>query len=903
MKLSGPNENLTYSFVPNGDKARKFSDDDSQPPKNNGQQDKNKFGRQPPASNKPRPKGFGSVIALALAFIFLIARMVYYFGFRNRSTSLLYSNKDIYYSVDIDKDGKADDPANGNYGVLYGQNAATYDYKTLGETVRETPGPGALATVLLHPEQYKDVTLSVIQSNQRSNLYYLQGSFTLVTEKGEAHYSYSVSGITSDEFENYIRPIVRFVKVKDKNNVYQDYYKPNTTYAFGLEKTSNTSWILPVLSLVVTVGLIVFLFTRRSKTRGGRGGNPRSGFVDNLGRKTAKSKVRFSDVAGCDECKAELVELVDYFRNADKYTRLGAKLPHGVLLVGPPGTGKTLLAKAVAGEANVPFYSISGSDFVERYVGVGASRVRSLFKTAKANAPCLIFIDEIDAVGRQRGAGLGGGNDEREQTLNELLVEMDGFDDNSGIIVIAATNRQDVLDPALTRPGRFDRTITVDLPDKAGRAAILKVHSKNKKVAPDVSFDSIASRTVGFSGADLANIRNDAAILAVRANRTAITTSDIDEAIDRAIAGPAKKSHLEPAEKKQVAYHEAGHAVIGIFLPYSDKVQKITIVPRGRTGGHVRMTPENDRFLMTKNQMLARITGYLGGRTSEEIFFGDVSSGASNDIERATNIARSMVTEYGRSDLGPIQYEKPEGSVFLGRDYTSSSAHYSTQVAFEIDTAVRKIINECHEKCRQILEEHKDDVSLIAETLIANETITADQIDYLLKNRKLPPVEEHHRETKRRPKNPRNIILYPGFNRFYLSLDRILAGKPSRLVLVVSTVHGTPITDEQFKEACVRGAEDPSHIGTLFLDYGKVRNVSRSIETFGSHLESYAGVPTLRITTDDETVHRLEAEFSTKEEPAKNQPRPGVVKEVLPSDKKDEDKSKPSEDSSDKKDE
>lgn len=842
-----------------------FSDEDPTPP-NNGKPDRNN-------SDKPerKGKGFGSAsfIRVTLIFTILIGRMVYFFAFRNRSTGITYTNKDIYYSVDVDGDSQIDTTEDG-YPDLgnYENEAKAHDYKSLGEVVVTK---GALADILLNPSNYKDLALTVIKSNQRSDLYYLQGSFiTLENGKATGQFTFKAA-INSAEYEHYIIPIVRYVNVpvlNDKGEVtrYDSYYKSSKNYANGLEKTTDLSWIWSLLLLLLTVGGFIFVFSRRSKSRGAGGANPRSGFVDNIARKTSKSKVRFSDVAGCDESKAELVELVDYFRNADKYTRLGAKLPHGVLLVGPPGTGKTLLAKAVAGEANVPFYSISGSDFVERYVGVGASRVRSLFKTAKANAPCLIFIDEIDAVGRQRGAGLGGGNDEREQTLNELLVEMDGFEDNSGIIVIAATNRSDVLDPALTRPGRFDRTITVDLPDKAGRAAILKVHARNKKVAADVSFDSIATRTVGFSGAELANIRNDAAILAVRNNRTAITTPDIDEAIDRAISGPAKKSHLDPDEKRQVAYHEAGHAVVGIFLPYSDKVQKITIVPRGRTGGHVLRTPEKDRFLRTKNQRLARITGYLGGRTSEEIFFGDVSSGASNDIEVATNIARSRVTEYGRSDLGPIQYEKPEGSVFLGRDYASSSAHYSTQVAFEIDTAVRKIIQDCHEQCRKLLEEHRDDVTLIAETLIANETITADQIDYLLKNRKLPPVDEHKRESDRQPKNPNDIILYPGFNRFYLSIDKILLGHPSRLVRTIATAHGNPISDEAFKEACVKGAKDPSHIGRLFLDFAQIRNVSMSMESFASHLESYAGVSSLLITTDDDTVHRLEKEFSLKEE-------------------------------------
>lgn len=865
-------ENLTYSFMGKEQTLREFSDDDQQPPKKNSPDNRNPFGQG--SNNGPKQKkGFGGIVVLALVFIAIVSRRIYFFGFKRRSTSLGYTNKDIYYAVDVDKDGKIDTDSNGYPDFSnYQQLAQEEDIKTLGEV---TKNEGALAKILLNPSNYQNLVLSVVKSNERSDLYYLKGSFS-IAKKGS--YSFTVQ-ITTKEFEHYVRPIVNYVKIQNDNGAYVDYYNSGVSYSYSLEKTSNLSWVRPVIYLVLIGALFFFLFSRRSKGLG-QGGNPMGGFVDNLARKTSKSKVRFSDVAGCDESKAELVELVDYFKNADKYTRLGAKLPHGVLLVGPPGTGKTLLAKAVAGEANVPFYSISGSDFVERYVGVGASRVRSLFKNAKANAPCLIFIDEIDAVGRQRGAGLGGGNDEREQTLNELLVEMDGFEDNSGIIVIAATNRADVLDPALTRPGRFDRTITVDLPDQAGRAAILRVHSRNKKIAPDVNFDSIATRTVGFSGADLANIRNDAAILAVRNNRTAVTTSDIDEAIDRAIAGPAKRSHLDPAEKRQVAYHEAGHAVVGIFLPYSDKVQKITIVPRGRTGGHVLRTPEKDRFLRTKNQRLARITGYLGGRTSEEIFFGDVSSGASNDIEVATNIARSMVTEYGRSDLGPIQYEKPEGSVFLGRDYTSSSAHYSTQVAFEIDTAVRKIINDCHEQCRKLLEEHRADVELIAETLIKNETITSDQIDYLLKNRKLPPVDEHKRQDKAEPKNSKDIILYPGFNYYYLGIDKVLEGHPSRLVLVIATAHGNPIGDNEFKEACVHGAADPSHIGRLFLDYGKVRNVSRSRESFATHLESYAGVPVLLITTDDETVHHLEKEFA----PAKKEetPKTEEAKEVAP---------------------
>jgi len=459
-------------------------------------------------------------------------------------------------------------------------------------------------------------------------------------------------------------------------------------------------------------------------------------------RREDSTKVRFSDVAGCDEEKAEMVEIVQYLKEPRKFAKFGAKLPKGVLLVGPPGTGKTLLAKAVAGEAGVPFYSISGSDFVEMFVGVGAGRVRDMFRKAKQTAPCLVFIDELDAVGRQRGAGLGGGNDEREQTLNQLLVEMDGFSDNSGIIVIAATNREDVLDPALLRAGRFDRQITVNLPDRRGREEIFKVHARGKTIDETIDFGQLARRTVGFSGADIANILNEAAILAVRGGKDKVTIKEIDEAIDRRIAGPAKSSRaLNPHERRAIAFHEAGHAIIGLNLKHSDKVQKITIIPRGRTGGHVMMTPEEDRFLLTKKELEARIIGYLGGRSSEEIFFDDISTGAHNDIEVATRIARLMVTEYGMSSLGPIQYEKDSGSVFLGRDYTSTQKNFSTQIAFEIDTEVRRIIADAHTTAKAIITEHKDDVILIAETLLEKETITAEEIEYLLKNRSLPTEE------------------------------------------------------------------------------------------------------------------------------------------------------------------
>ena len=498
-------------------------------------------------------------------------------------------------------------------------------------------------------------------------------------------------------------------------------------------------------TIIITGGTIlitIFLFAKLSGSIGASN-NRALDFNRSRARREKASKIRFADVAGADEEKTEMAELVSYLKEPKKFTKYGAKLPKGVLLVGPPGCGKTLLAKAVAGEAGVPFYSISGSDFVEMFVGVGAGRVRDMFKVAKANAPCLIFIDEIDAVGRQRGAGLGGGNDEREQTLNQLLVEMDGFNDNSGIIVIAATNRDDVLDPALLRAGRFDRKITVSLPDKNGREAIFKVHARNKKLSSDIDFAQLAKRTVGFSGADIENIMNEAAILAIRANKENISIVEIDEAIDRRVAGPAKSSkRMNEHERQIVAYHEAGHAIIGLKYPHSDKVQRITIVPRGNTGGHVRMTPEDDRFLMTKKELEARIVGYLGGRSSEEIFFEDVSSGAQNDIEVATQIARTMVCELGMSELGPIQYERDTGSVFLGRDYTSSQKNFSSDTGLKIDAEVRKIIETAHNEAVKLITNFKDDVTLIANTLLEHEQITAEEIDYLLEHRHLKGDEK-----------------------------------------------------------------------------------------------------------------------------------------------------------------
>ena len=510
------------------------------------------------------------------------------------------------------------------------------------------------------------------------------------------------------------------------------------------DKNFLTNLLINIIPYILLIGGMILLF----KVMGGAGGNAKAFEFGNSRAKLEKDgKTRFTDVAGADEEKEELTELVEFLKAPKKFADMGAKIPRGVLLVGPPGTGKTLLARAVAGEANVPFYSISGSEFVEMFVGVGAGRVRDMFKNAKKNAPCIIFIDEIDAVGRQRGTGVGGGHDEREQTLNQLLVEMDGFAGNEGIIVLAATNRADVLDPALLRPGRFDRQIQVANPDKKARAQILAVHARNKKFADDVNFDNIAQRTPGFSGAELSNVLNEAALLAVRRNHQLITLDDVDEAIDRVIGGPAKKSRqYTERERKLVAYHESGHAIIGLTLEAANKVQKVTIVPRGNAGGYNLITPKDETYFQTKSQLKASITGYMGGRVAEEIFFGDVSSGAQNDIEQATRIARLMVTEFGMSELGPIKYASGQYAVFLGRDYSQTSNDHSGQIAFEIDQQVRKIIDECYEECTKIITEQKDKLEIIANALLDVETLNNEQIESLYNTGKMPGADAEVKE-------------------------------------------------------------------------------------------------------------------------------------------------------------
>ncbi|TAM61028.1 ATP-dependent metallopeptidase FtsH/Yme1/Tma family protein [bacterium] len=515
-----------------------------------------------------------------------------------------------------------------------------------------------------------------------------------------------------------------------KHNVAISYAEPSANASL-LAAAGN--FILPMILLVA----LLFFVVKQMQVGGSQ--------ALSFGRSRAKllsenrPKVTFADVAGVEEAKQELAEIVEFLKYPKKFQALGARIPKGVLLLGPPGSGKTLLARAIAGEAGVPFFSISGSDFVEMFVGVGASRVRDLFEQAKKSSPCIVFIDEIDAVGRQRGAGLGGGHDEREQTLNQLLVEMDGFDANQGVILIAATNRPDVLDPALLRPGRFDRQVVVDRADVKGRAAILNVHAKNKPLGKDVSLDTLARRTPGFSGADLENLLNEAAILAARENKSVVEMADCEEAIDRVIAGPERRSRLiSQKEKEIVAYHESGHAIVGALLPNANPVHKVTIISRGMALGLTMQLPVEDRYLMSKAEILDQITGLLGGRVSEELQFKEVTTGASNDFEKATQLARSMVTQYGMSrELGPIQYGHNHQQVFLGRDI-ADERNYSEEIASKIDSEVRSIIDECYATAKQMLQDNWDKVERLVASLLEKETVEADEVLAIVNGETLP---------------------------------------------------------------------------------------------------------------------------------------------------------------------
>ena len=571
-----------------------------------------------------------------------------------------------------------------------------------------------------------DVNKLEITAKSGAGIYYITGTLNGYSDKE----SFEVNAPLSESVVN------RVTEYAESNNI-------TLVTGENPERNNIGGVLLNVIPTVLLVGSMLWLLTKLGKSN-----NNSMDFGRSKAKLSEEAKAHFSDVAGLTEEKEEVAELIDFLKNPKKFQKMGARIPKGVLLVGPPGTGKTLLAKAVAGEANVPFYYISGSDFVELFVGVGASRVRDMFKQAKQTAPCLIFIDEIDAVGRQRGTGLGGGHDEREQTLNQLLTEMDGFGANEGIIIIAATNRPDVLDPALLRPGRFDRQVTVSLPDQKERLAILNVHAKNKVFGSDVNLENISKRTPGYSGADLENLLNEAALLAVRRNLPAIGMAEIDEASDRVLMGPAKVSrNYSENDKKLVSYHEAGHAVIGLKLEHANVVQKVTIIPRGSAGGYNMMIPSEEKICSTKTDLLEEITGLLGGRTAEELVFGEITTGAHNDFEKATKIARAMVTEYGMSDLGPLQFEQQEGSVFLGRDYNKSH-NFSNEVANEIDMEMRKIIDECHAKATEIIKQNMDLLKLIAESLLEQETLTKEEIDYLVANGHLPKDDQEVVETK-----------------------------------------------------------------------------------------------------------------------------------------------------------
>ncbi|MBR6102055.1 MAG: ATP-dependent zinc metalloprotease FtsH [Ruminococcus sp.] len=551
-------------------------------------------------------------------------------------------------------------------------------------------------------------------------------SYKLRDEPADTKHSYTVPNVSI-----FVQEVLGGEKAETYRKRYNDKYGEGALN-YDLIPISDNSFLLNLIPTLLMLGVMIFLFVFMMRSAGG-------GKINSFGKTNAKQapsskKATFADVAGADEEKEELREIVDFLKDHKKYDELGARIPKGVLLLGPPGTGKTLLARAVAGEANVPFFSISGSDFVEMFVGVGASRVRDLFEQAKKNSPAIIFIDEIDAVGRQRGTGLGGGHDEREQTLNQLLVEMDGFEENDSVIVMAATNRRDILDPALLRPGRFDRQVLVSYPDVKGREEILKVHTRNKPLAPDVELSTIAKSTVGFTGADLENLANEAALLAARHNRRAITKHDMEEASIKVVAGPEKKSKVvTDVERRLTAYHEGGHAICTYFCSSQDKVHMVTIIPRGQAGGFTMSLPEKDKAFVSKHEMIENIIVLLGGRVAEQIILDDISTGASNDLERATATARNMVTRYGFSDnLGPVVYGRGEHEVFLGRDY-SSTPSYSENVAAEIDNEIRAIVEDCYEKCETLLREHIDKLHLIAKYLMKFEKIDGINFEKLMK--------------------------------------------------------------------------------------------------------------------------------------------------------------------------
>ena len=569
----------------------------------------------------------------------------------------------------------------------------------------------------LETKSVEEISFSGVKGEGNTNVLFVEGTYT---EEYQNNFSYN--------------RFTAYVQEADYETIVL-YARASEVEIVGTKVLSSFNWMNIIwIGLLIFSVIMLFMFIMKS---GGGANDKAFTFGKSRARLTKKATTNFKDVAGLDEEKEEMIEIVDFLKNPQKYFAMGARVPKGVLLVGDPGTGKTLLARAVAGEANVPFYTISGSDFVELFVGVGASRVRDMFKTAKQTAPCIVFIDEIDAVGRQRGTGLGGGHDEREQTLNQLLVEMDGFSGNSGVIVMAATNRADVLDPALLRPGRFDRQIHIGKPDLKAREAILKVHARNKKLSPKVNLADIARRTPGFSGADLENLLNEASLLAARENAKEVKIYHVDEAIDRVLMGPAKKSKkYSETEKALIAYHEAGHAVIGLKLKHANVVQKVTIIPRGVAGGYNLMTPEEETFLHTEVHLKAEITGLLAGRIAEKLVFDQVTTGAHNDFQKATYIARAMVTEYGMSSLGPIQYERNTGNVFLGRDYMADK-NFSDQVALEIDQEVRKIISECYDLGEETLKENRKLLDLIAQHLVEIETLTKEDITELVETGKL----------------------------------------------------------------------------------------------------------------------------------------------------------------------